>query len=309
MAEKPLLVCICGATATGKTDLAAAIAQELGTEIVSFDSVQVYKRLDIGTAKPTPEILKRVKHHLIDEIEPTESFTAGDFKKRAEELIAVLAPRSKPIVLVGGTGFYLQALLKGMYEVPQVSDELKARLNQEAKTKGNLPLYNELKTLDAEYAAKIHVNDTYRILRALELLRSGSKKVSEIQKAFTQAERPYQIVEFGLVRPRDELAKAVEARTNHMIKSGLIEETRSLLKDFPQGLKPLESVGYKETVAFLKGELPIEELQSAIVKSTMQLAKRQMTWFKRDIAIEWHNPQAQSLESLTKSLVRKILPA
>jgi len=290
--NSPRLIVISGATATGKTDVAFALAKKLECEILSFDSVQIYKHLDIGTAKPPLWMRNEIPHHLIDEIEPSEPFTAGDFQRRARKIIS-LENKKKNIVLVGGTGFYLQALLRGMYEIPVVTRVVKEKLLVEQQTRGLDVLYAELKTKDSEYAKRIHPNDSYRILRALELIRSGTKTVTEIRAEFSTHHFPYPVLHIGLRRKRDSLLDSVAKRTEKMIESGLIEETKSLIKNLGRDLKPLESVGYRETVAFLDGVLDRNSLKDQIVRSTMALAKRQSTWFKKDESIIWLDPDVE----------------
>jgi tRNA dimethylallyltransferase len=303
--KTPRLVVICGPTATGKTEVAFELAKNLKTEIISFDSIQVYKELNIGAAKPTLELRKIIPHHLVDEIDPFVNFSAGDFRKRALEEILKLSTK-KYIVLVGGTGFYLQALIKGMYAIPPIDPKIKEDLLKEAESRGMAALYDELKIKDGEYAKKIHPNDRYRILRGLEVLRSGVKSISEMKEEFKPEDFPFEVLQFGLRRKKEVLKEAIQSRTEFMLASGLIEETKSLLQKYPRNLRPLESVGYKEVVKFVSGELPQENLVPAIVSSTLQLAKRQSTWFKRDKKIQWFDPDdlgvSKTVETITTSL-------
>lgn len=301
--KNPTLIIICGPTATGKTEVAFDVAKKLKTEIISFDSVQIYKELDIGAAKPSLEFRQEIPHHLIDEVNPDQLFTAGDFRKQALDEIAKLSEK-KYIVLVGGTGFYLQALIKGMYEIPSIDPQIKINLIEESKLKGMDSLYAELVKKDPAYAKRIHPNDSYRILRGLEVLRSGSKSLTKMREEFKSAPLPNKIVQIGLRRKKEILRQVVESRTECMIASGLIEETSQLLKKYPQGIRPLESVGYKEAVKFISGELTQGELLPTIVTHTLQLAKRQYTWFKRDPAIKWFDPDEMGVDPIVEGIVR-----
>ncbi len=289
------VIVICGATATGKSEYAFQFAKKLNTEIISFDGVQVYKKLNIGTAKPSAAQLESVKHHLIDEIEPDKTFTAGDFRKTAFKILEQIFKKNATAILVGGTGFYLRSLLSGMYESVVVSSEIKERLNIEAHKLGYEKLFEELSIHDPEYAGQIHKNDKYRIMRGLELVRSGVKP-SSLREQFSKASFPYELIQIGLRRKKDTLKDAIELRTQKMINSGLIEETESLIKSYPDGLRPLMSVGYKETGNYIGGLISKTQLHDEIVRNTMALAKRQSTWFKRDKSIQWFDPDLQGAE-------------
>ncbi|MDZ4676617.1 MAG: tRNA (adenosine(37)-N6)-dimethylallyltransferase MiaA [Oligoflexia bacterium] len=283
------VVSICGATATGKTAIAFQLAQKLNTEIISFDSLQIYQELNIGTAKPPPEMLNAIRHHLIDEIKPTEVFTAGDFRKQALQILKTLSDSKDFAILVGGTGFYLQALLKGMHDIPEVSTEVKHKLKADLKALGSTELYEELQISDPQYATKIHPNDTYRILRGLELIRSG-KGPTQIRNDFNPQKFPYTLVQLGLRRKKEVLKNAIEVRTNNMFEQGILNETQTLVKKYSKDLRPLQSVGYKECVMHLDGQISIKQAQDLITQNTMALAKRQSTWFKRDNTIHWFDP-------------------
>lgn len=287
------VVIVCGATATGKSDLAVQLAEKLNCEILNFDSIQVYKELDVGSAKPTLENLKKIKHHLISAIDPNQVFTAGDFERAAMKILNQLSVKHKFVVLVGGTGFYLQALLKGMFEVVPIDPALKQKLLHELEAKGAKELHGELKEKDPAAAAKIHVNDSYRILRALEILRSQSVKPSELkaQKIF-----PFEYVKIGLRREKAVLRNAVAARSDQMIKQGLVKEVEILTEKYGSSLRALQSVGYREALDFvLNKSQNTKELSESITTSTMQLVKKQSTWFKRDEEIHWFDPDKENV--------------
>ena len=233
MEQNPSLVVICGPTATGKSEIAFELAKNLDTEIISFDSVQVYKDLDIGTAKPSLDMRSKIPHHLIDEISPVTSFTAGDFRKRALDEVEKLK-KKKFIVLVGGTGFYLQALLKGMYDIPVVTQETREQLTRDEREKGLEELYNELKEKDPLYMAKIHRNDRYRIIRGLELLRSGVQSLTQMRENHEHQDLENPVFIYGLNRKKTVLINAIQSRTEMMMAQGWVEETKVFLGSIPK---------------------------------------------------------------------------
>lgn len=304
MNSRPRLLFVVGATATGKSDLAVAIAEKAtapAPQIINCDSVQFFDGVEIGAAKPGPELLARARHHLVGHVPVGDDYTAGDFRRDALRLMA-----ENPLpswLAVGGSGFYVQALEKGMYDVPEIPAGLREELESEAARPGGLGrLYDELKTRDSDAAAKIAGADRYRILRALEILRAHpAETLTEIRARFAslQPPAPFSAAKIGIYCSRERLRERVVGRTRAMLARGLIREVESLrasLKD--QGLKdwaPLRSVGYNEVQKFLDGQLRRDELEPAIVTSTMQLAKRQMTWFKRDTQIEWF--ESEDVES------------
>jgi len=292
---RPLILVIAGATATGKTRIALEIARRMQgyglTEILNMDSVQVYRGLDIGTAKPTPAELLAVAHHLVDFMEAPHTMNASDYRKKAVQAIQDCERRGVSLVLVvGGTGFYLQALLKGMYPVQNPSDEVKRSVQRDLALKGLDFLYGELKTHDPEYAARLHSTDTYRISRGVEIVRTTGKMVTAIRKEFQKDELPWRVRQIGFRRPKEVLRQSVRLRTRQMIENGLLRETKDFLDRGLAAWGPLKSVGYKEAQMHLHGELTRDEMFEQIVHNTMQLAKRQSTWFRRDPDIIWFEP-------------------
>lgn len=293
---KSFLFFVVGPTASGKSDLAVEIAELSGAEILNCDSIQFFKGVEIGAAKPPVTDLARVAHHLVSHLELGAEYTAGDFRRDAIRLIEA---RPKSYVAVGGSGFYIQALEKGMYDVPAVAPEIRLNLEREMEERGAAPLHLELATRDPESAARIDKNDRYRILRALELLRSApsGKTLSQMRAEFEAMKPPSPFesaaTKIGLLFSRERLRERITVRTRQMLNAGFIEEVEDLrakgLKDWP----PLLSVGYREVQSFLDGELPQSELEPLIITSTMQLAKRQMTWFKRDSSIRWFNGESE----------------
>lgn len=311
---KPELLFIVGPTASGKSDLAVEIAERLesgSSEIINCDSVQFFAGLEIGSAKPSPDLLRRAPHHLIGHVPVGGAFTAGDFRREAIQVIEnrVTAGVSR-FVGVGGSGFYIQALEKGMHDVPDVAEGIRASLETESEAEGGWEkLYRELSLRDPLAAQKINPADRYRILRALEILRSNPEgSLTEIREKFAleQAPSPFVVRKIGVYWPRASLRERVTLRTREMLKAGLIEEVESLLGQLAKlGLSdwtPMRSVGYRETCDFLAGRLPRAELENAIVTSTMQLAKRQMTWFKRDPLTRWFDVENGRGEPLQYAL-------
>lgn len=286
---KPKLTFVVGPTASGKSAWAMHEAIRLNGEIVNADSVQIYKGLDIGAAKPSNDDRKKVPHHLFDLVEPNETFTAGDYRRAALKVITERAVTT-PLFIVGGSGFYLQALENGMFDVGPVSPEIAKKVDSWAQTG---EVFEQLKKVDPASAQKINSNDHYRLGRALAVSLSEGRPFSKLQREFESDSRhklntEYEIVKIGFAPDRGELRKRVEARTAGMLKAGFINEVKSLLARGYGESKALGSVGYKECVDFLAGRLKQEDLAAAIVTSTMQLAKRQLTWFKRDREIKWN---------------------
>lgn len=284
---------IVGPTGVGKSDHALSLASKNGMAIVNADSLQVYKGLDIGTSKPTLEERSQCPHYLFDIVKPGEAFTAGDYRRA---VIDVLENIRVDAYIVGGSGFYIQALEKGMYEVGSVSESVKSEVEERISKYSHLgekqSVVMALQEVDAAAAQRIPINDQYRLRRALEVSLSLGRPFSDLQREFESQHRPlsefYSIEKIGLKMSRDKLLKRIQERTGHMLEKGLIEETRKFLDQGLEGWSPLRSVGYKETSAYLKGQIQREELFDAIVRATMRLAKKQMTWFRRDKDIQWH---------------------
>ncbi|HEX4924527.1 MAG TPA: tRNA (adenosine(37)-N6)-dimethylallyltransferase MiaA [Bdellovibrionales bacterium] len=289
----PFVVFIHGPTATGKTELAVRAAELFKGEIINCDSVQVYGSLDVGAAKPSREQLDRATHHLIGHVADGHTYTAGEYRRDALEVIASRFKEGVDLFfVVGGSGFYSQALVKGLYPVPPSDPAVRADLQERLTRDGLGALFAELEGRDPGYARKIGPNDRYRIVRALEVLAtSGFSTMKDVLVAFESQRPPFRYVQVGLNHLRSRLRERVEFRTRAMLRAGLADETRALLA---RGLGPwpaLRSVGYKECVDALEGRLPFEELETMIAQSTMQLAKRQMTWFRRDRRIVWFDTQ------------------
>lgn len=291
-----------GPTAVGKTDLSIHIAQALGGEIVSADSRQVYRVMDIGTAKPTPEERALVPHHFIDSKDPDEIYSAGEYGRNARAVIDGLLTREILPVVVGGSGFYIRALVDGLF-APEISDqEVKEKWRRRVVTEGREAVFAELERVDPQTADRLHINDTQRIIRALQVYELTGKPISEFQEG-REEPADFEPVFIGLERDRQELVQRIEQRVDQMIEQGLIEETKTLLaKGYSPELNALATLGYQEVVAYLQGEYNFEEMVEQIKIHTRQYSKRQMTWFRRDLRVNWINLTGMTREEQIRAI-------
>ncbi len=288
-ALRPKVAVLAGPTAVGKTAVALALAPELGAEIVNADSLQVYRELDIGTAKPTPGERRQVPHHLLDLVAPDEPYDAARYLADGRAVLADLARRRVPPLVVGGTGLYIKALLSGLF-ADRKYPHVRRRLREEITRLGLPVLYERLARLDPATAARLAPGDTYRILRALEVVEGGGTPLSALQAGHRFADRPYETVKIGLTLPREELYARIDRRVEEMLAQGWLEEVRGLLSRYPPDLKPLQALGYRQLIAFLRGELGLPEALERIRRETRRYAKRQLTWFRADPEIRWFHP-------------------
>jgi len=282
------LVIIAGPTASGKTELAVRLAERFGGEIVNADSMQVYRGMDIGTAKPSPEFRLRVPHHLIDIVDPDVNFSASDFRREAAIAIADISGRGRRVFVVGGTGLYIRALLQGLVDSPSGAGVVRRGLEETAKRYGSEALLDELARVDPETAARLHPNDLVRIVRALEVYRLSGRPISQQRSEHGFAGDYYRALKIGLTVERRELYERIDRRVEQMIAEGLVEEVKSLLaRGFSPGSKALRSIGYRQICAYLAGEYGLDEAVRLIKRDTRHYAKRQLTWFKADGEIKW----------------------
>ncbi len=279
-----------GPTAVGKTGAALELAERLQAEIVNADSLQVYRELSIGTAKPTPAERARVPHHLIDVADPPEPYDADRYSREGRTVLAGLHRRGVPPLVVGGTGLYLKALLYGLFDEGSPQVEIRERLRRELHDLGLDRLHQRLAALDPVTAGRLHPHDTYRILRALEVMEATGKPLSELFAAHRFRERPYRVLKLGLVLPREELNARIELRVEAMLTQGLLHEVEELLSHYPPDLKPLQSLGYRHLIKFLQGQWSWEEAIDRLKIDTRHYAKRQLTWFKADPEVRWFHP-------------------
>ena len=286
--RKPKIVIILGPTAVGKTDLSLDLAEAFGAEIISADSMQVYRHLDIGTSKPSAAERARVPHHLIDIVEPDEDFSAAHFFARAGEIIGRLAGEKPPLV-VGGTGLYIRALTGGIIEGPE--DERRRRYREGLKQADPADLHGRLREVDPEAAERIHPRDRVRIVRALEMAELSGEPISARQKRHGFRDARYESLKIGLYRDREELYSRIDRRASGMVEAGLVEETRCVLQlGYDEKTKPLQSLGYRHFIQYLRGKMTLEEALGAMRRDTRHYARRQMTWFRGERDIEWFHP-------------------
>lgn len=284
---KPKVIVIVGPTASGKTDLSIRLAKELNGEIISADSMQIYKKMTIGTAKPTKEEMQGIPHHMIDIVEPNEDFNVAKYKNMAEEKIEEVLSKGKQPIIVGGTGLYIDTLVNGIEFFDIENDfEYRAKLENEVKEKGVDWLYEELKKVDSEAADNIEKKNVRRVIRALEIYKVTGKTKTQLDKESIKGSK-YDYIIFGLLWDREKLYERINLRVDIMLKDGLIEEVKSLIDNEGFSKTALQGLGYKEVVEYLEGNVSYEEMVEKIKMETRRYAKRQMTWFKRNQNIIW----------------------
>ena len=278
---------VLGPTGSGKTALSLALAERFRGEIVNCDSVAMYREFEIGTAKPTAAERARVPHHLLDFVEPSGYITAGEYARQARQVLDQIKARGALPIVVGGTGLYLRALLEGLFAGPQRSEELRQRLRERAEEKGAGYLHRMLGRLDSAAAAKIHANDTPKLLRAIEVCLASRTKMSELWKQGRDPLRGFRIVRLGLDPDRNVLYDRINQRAQRMFDGGLVEETRSLLEKYGTAARPLSALGYKQAVALVRGEIDRKTAVQTAQQAHRNYAKRQMTWFRREPDVIW----------------------
>ena len=302
---KPPVIVLAGPTAVGKTELSLELAEALNAEIVSADSMQVYRGMDIGTAKASPEERARVPHHLIDAADPSEDFSIARYVELGREVLKDIQARGKVPLIVGGTGFYIQALLKDLdFSEEKEERPLREKYRILAETEGPEALHRRLKAIDPDAAAAIHPNNIKRVIRALEYFEETGSRISALNEAQTGQESPYRVLYFVLNLPRAELYRRIELRVDQMMEEGLLEETRKLLaRNVPPGSTALQSIGYKELADYLKGTCSLEEAVEKIKLNSRHYAKRQLTWFRREKDAVWIDKNEIGQEELFPRLL------
>jgi tRNA dimethylallyltransferase len=295
-----------GPTAVGKTAVALELAEALGADIVNADSMQLYRELDIGTAKPTPAERARVRHHLVDVADPDEPYDAARYAREGRAVIAALHQQAIPPLIVGGTGLYIKALLAGLFEQEDAVQEVRPRLARELADQGLSTLWARLESLDPATARRLAQGDTYRILRALEVVEATGRPLSALHAAHGFQDCPYETLKLGLNLPREELYRRIEARVDLMLAQGWLEEVRQLLQRYPPEIKPLQALGYRHLVAVLAGTLSLAAAAEETKKETRRYAKRQLTWFRADPEVRWFAPgQLEELNGLVRDFFRE----
>jgi len=286
-ALEPLLVVILGPTASGKTTLSIALAERFSGEIVNCDSVAVYREFDIGTAKPSQDERTRAPHHLFDFVDPLREMTAGEYARQARRVIAEVSGRGQLPIIVGGTGLYLRALLEGLFPGPQRSEESRERLRERVAERGSGYLHRILRRLDPASAEKIHANDAPKLIRAIEVCLASRQKMSDMWQQGRDPLTGFRILRVGLDPDRALLYDRINQRARKMFEFGLVEETKDLVQKYGDKVRPLSSLGYKQAVQFLRGELTLEQSIQAAQQGHRNYAKRQMTWFRREPEVVW----------------------
>jgi tRNA dimethylallyltransferase len=285
----PRAVLLLGPTGSGKTALSLTLGERFGGEIVSCDSVAVYRGMDLGTAKPSDEDQTRLPHHLIDVAEPNQPFTAGEYSRQARAALRDISNRGNLPIVTGGTGLYLRALTEGLFAGPARQQELRSRLEQSRQRRGELWLHRLLTRLDPTSAARIHANDTPKLIRAIEVCLTARKPLSEVLASEVSARDPltgFRLLRIGLNPPRQQLYGRLNRRAAAMFASGLIDETRGLLECYGP-VKALDSLGYRQARAVLAGTLTLEAAVEAAKQGHRNYAKRQLTWFRREPHVHW----------------------
>ena len=286
---KPKVIVIVGPTASGKTSLSIELAKKINGEIVSCDSMQIYKDMDIGSAKPTKEEMQGIKHYVLDEVEPTKRFSVAEYKIKAEEAIEEILKKKKVPIVVGGTGLYANSLIYGIeYDDIKLDEEYRNKLMDEASSEEGLKkLYEEAKKIDEKAIEKISPNDKKRIIRILEIYHATGKNKTEQEKNSRKNEVKYDYKIFGINIERTILYERINKRVDIMVEQGLIEEVKALVKKYPEFPTAMQAIGYKEIVQYLNNELTKEEAIEKIKQETRRYAKRQITWFKRIENLKW----------------------
>lgn len=289
--KRPKVIVIAGPTASGKTALGVDLARAVSGEIVNADAMQVYRGMDIGTAKPTPEERKGIPHHLIDIVNPDEDFNAATFCHRAVPVVKKICLRGKTCLVVGGTGLYIRALTGGLIEAPPSDPRLRESLRLECETHGPARLHGRLAALDPERAKAIHPNDGVRIVRAMEINLLSKLRPSKLIKGHGFREQPFLALKLCLHLDREDLYHRINQRTVEMLNRGLIEETRGLLdRGYSPDLKSMKAIGYRHAIRHLQGKWSLEETVFSLKRDTRRYAKRQLTWFRGESGVIWVDP-------------------
>ncbi|MCE2394669.1 tRNA (adenosine(37)-N6)-dimethylallyltransferase MiaA [Candidatus Poribacteria bacterium] len=306
---KSPLICIVGPTAVGKTEIAIQLAQHLDAEIMSLDSRQIYREMDIGTAKPTPDQRQAVPHHLIDCVDVDQPFSVAEYQRLADSTIKEIHERGKQGMAVGGAGLYFRGLIDGLFDGPGADVEIRVKLQREADEHGNVALHERLRQCDPETANRVHPNNRVKVVRALEVYELTGKPISALQQQWKRNKPRYPFRAFGLNMPRETLYRRIEDRADQMVAAGLIEEVKRLLdQGYPRNCVAMQSFGYKELIDHLDGKCTLDEAIALLKQNTRRFAKRQLTWFCNDPRIEWLGiSQFSSIDGIVDNLLAKNL--
>ena len=288
------IIVVAGSTGSGKSELAISLAEELNGELICSDSMQVYRQMDVGTAKPSLQEQDLIPHHQLDLINPDENYSAGQYARDTSKIIKKIRERGHLPILVGGTGLYYRAFMYGISKIPSVPEKLRKEITGWQQEHGTAYCHNLLQKYDPEGADFIHPNDTSRVLRSLEVVLSTGKSIYsyQLEQPFGDALYPFHAVAFNW--DRDNLYQRINKRTLSMLGSGWLAEVEMLLESYSPKLKPMQSIGYREVAQYLQNKLKWDEMVEEIQKRTRQFAKRQLTWFRREAQIEWYQPVEQN---------------
>lgn len=307
MSILPKILVIVGPTASGKTALALTIASKIPSEIISADSRQIYKHLTIGTAKPTQEELGLVPHHFIDHLELDQKFNAGDFQEQGRKIISQIIQRKKLPIIVGGTGLYIQAVVDGFFDQPEISGEVRELLEKRLGKEGKEKLYKELQSVDPLSAETMDATKYRRVVRALEVFYETGVPISEFHRQH-KVKKIYNALFVGLRWERSRLYERINRRVEKMLSIGFVEEVKQVKKiGFDDRFQALQTVGYKEAFAFLRNEISKERMIELIKQNSRRFAKRQMTWFRKEERIEWHEiSDDDQLDKIAQRIIQKM---
>ncbi len=308
--KKPSIIAVCGPTGIGKTSTAITIAEAERGEIIGADSMQIYRHMDIGTAKPTAAEQARVPHHLIDVVDPDDDFDAAKFARMASRVITDMAGRGVLPVVAGGTGLYIKALTRGLFESDAGDPEIRASLKAAADEKGGAALFGALEKVDPQTAARIHPNDTYRVLRALEVYETSGRPLSQLQAEHAFADEKYRCLKIGLTMDREKLYERINRRVDAMLSQGFEAEVRQLLDSgYAPELKAMQSLGYRHMAAYISGQIDRDEMRETMKRDTRRYAKRQLTWFRADRDMHWFEPgETEKILGLVRQFLGKTGP-
>ncbi len=306
------MILILGVTASGKGQLAFDLAEKLGAEIISIDSMKVYRRMDIGTAKPSKQARARIKYHLIDIVEPSDSFSVGAFLDAASHAVEQIKSRKREIIAVGGTALYIKALLYGLFDGAGSDEQIRATLRARIQAEGLKQLYRELAVIDPVAADRINPNDARRIIRALEVYEITGKPISSLQKQWEERQTKHDWTIIGLRRDKTDSGSRINKRVKKMILAGLVDEVKSLLEEEkPLSKQARSAIGYAEIIEYLNGQMDLKDAAELIKRNTRRLAKSQRTWFKTFRNVHWldidPNESAEEIFARTETLLSDIL--
>lgn len=306
MSEPPRILAVIGPTASGKTEVGLKLANRVGGEIISADSMQIYRWMDIGTAKPTAAMRKEVPHHLIDILDPDQLYNAGRFAADADRVIRDLQSRQTPAILLGGTNLYIRALINGIIPVPEISDGVRLAVDQLLREEGLNSCYRRLENLDPKSAARLHPNDVSRIIRALSVVMETGQSITSVQERHGFGEDRYRALFIGTRWPREQLYDRINRRALEMVKEGLVEEAESLLwRGYSSDLPSLRSIGYRQAYDYLDGEISQDEMVADIQQKSRHYAKKQLTWYRNRSDIRWL--EGNQLDEPVFDLVQRFL--